>query len=140
MLQCPVSRAFLFYFIANDYLEGSYNEENGLLRFDLYEGIGATNELFENPQYVFKSAMVEIDELELPSAYFLQSTSNESITINIVERISDMKKIQYIKEQTDRAYKYMMPKILPEDMWEIRIPIMAQECFLQGLQRRQTAF
>ena len=98
-------------FIANDYLEGSYNEENGLLRFDLYEGIGATNELFENPQYVFKSAMVEIDELELPSAYFLQSTSNESITINIVERISDMKKIQYIKEQTDRAYKYMMPKI-----------------------------
>lgn len=29
-------------FIANDYLEGSYNEENGLLRFDLYEGIGAT--------------------------------------------------------------------------------------------------
>ena len=98
-------------FIANDYLEGSYNEENGLLRFDLYEGIGATNELFENPQYVFKSAMVEIDELELPSAYFLQSTSNESITINIVERISDMKKIQYIKEQTDREYKYMMPKI-----------------------------
>lgn len=98
-------------FIANNYLYGSYNEENGLLRFDLYEGIGATNELFENPQYVFKSAMVEIDELELPSAYFLQSTSNESITINIVERISDMKKIQYIKEQTDRAYKYMMPKI-----------------------------
>lgn len=96
-------------FIANDYLEG--NEENGLLRFDLYEGIGATHELFENPQYVFKSATVEIDELELPSAYFLQSTSNESITINFVERISDMKKIQYIKEQTDRAYKYMMPKI-----------------------------
>ena len=52
-----------------------------------------------------------LNELELPSAYFLQSTSNESITINIVERISDMKKIQYIKEQTDRAYKYMMPKI-----------------------------
>ena len=98
-------------FIANDYLEGSDNEEKGLLRFDLYEGIGATHELFKNPQYVFKSATVEIDELELPCAYFLQSTSNESITINIVEKISDMKKIQYIKEQTDKAYKYMTPTI-----------------------------
>ena len=98
-------------FIANDYLEGSYNEENGLLRFDLYEGIGATNELFENPQYVFKSAMVEIDELELPCAFVLKDTLQEDVIIHIEKKISDMNKIKYIKEQTERAYKYMTPTI-----------------------------
>ena len=98
-------------FIANDYLYGSYNEENGLLRFDLYEGIGATNELFENPQYVFKSAEVKVEELELPCAFVLKDTLQEDVIIHIEKKISDMNKIKYIKEQTERAYKYMTPTI-----------------------------
>ena len=87
--------------MAYDYIQGSYNE-NEILSFEISEGIGVSEYVYQNPQ-------AKIGGLELPGKYTLQEPIGNQLTIEFLQSIKDPTKQKEINEEIAKAKKFRCP-------------------------------
>ena len=94
--------------MAYDYIQGSYNE-NEILSFEISEGIGVSEYVYQNPVYTFIQAQAKIGGLELPGKYTLQEPIGNQLTIEFLQSIKDPTKQKEINEEIAKAKKFRCP-------------------------------
>ena len=94
--------------MAYDYIQGSYNE-NGILSFEISEGIGVSEYVYQNPVYTFIQAQAKIGGLELPGKYTLQEPIGNQLTIEFLQSIKNPTKQKEIDEEIAKAKKFRCP-------------------------------